>query len=114
MKVSGSRAFTRFGERERCEVLLEDAREADDARLCLDDTVGAPVDELARGIPRAEDRADFARSGPPRRVPAEPRRRLEQDPGDVPLVVVGVPVVIARARRSTRRQTSATSRGSRS
>ena len=80
-------------ERERCEVLLEDAREADEARLGLDDTVSAPVDELARGIPRSEDRADFARRWPPRRVPAEPRRRLEQHAGDVALVVVRVPVV---------------------
>jgi hypothetical protein len=38
-------------------VLLEDAGEADDPRLCLDDTVGAPVDELARGVSSPKDRA---------------------------------------------------------
>jgi hypothetical protein len=57
----GQPCFQTFGQRQRCQMLLEHAREADDARLQLGDAVGAPIDIGGRGVPGPEQSADFTR-----------------------------------------------------
>ena len=84
--------FQPSGKRQRGEVLLEDAGEADQPRSRLDDLIRAGVDETGRGVASLQDRPQFARRRRPGRVAAQPRRRFQEHFGDVALVVRCGPV----------------------
>src|SRR2546422_6623014 len=74
-------------------MLLKHAREADDARLEADEAIGAVGDEVTRERASFQNRAALDASRRSRRIPAEPRRRLQQHVGDVLFVLLTRPVV---------------------
>ena len=76
--------------RQRGEMLLEHAGQADDRRLLRRHTVGAPVDERRGAVARAQDRTNLGGGRRRGGVAAQPRRRLQQDVGEVALVLRGV------------------------